>query len=71
VEWYLIDNDIAFLYCPNRFVSRDAGEPFQFICGMVLCYAGGGSWCYEEDIYNPTEAARVVDLYQRHVAGTA
>lgn len=68
VQWHLIDNDLAFIYCPNRFVARDGGEPFQFICGTVLCYAGDGQWCYEEDIYNVAEAGRVAQLYQQHLA---
>jgi ketosteroid isomerase-like protein len=65
VLWHLIDNDLVFIYCPNRFIAPDGGPPFQFICGTVLCYAGDGQWCYEEDIYNVAEAARVSELYQR------
>jgi ketosteroid isomerase-like protein len=71
VLWYLIDNDLVFMYCPNRLRAPDGGQPFQFICGTVLCYAGDGRWCYEEDIYNAAEAARVAELSQRCTAETA
>ena len=65
VLWHLIDNDLVFIYCPNRYVAPDGGAPFQFVCGTVLCYAGDGQWCYEEDIYNVVEAGRVAELYAR------
>jgi ketosteroid isomerase-like protein len=63
VLWHLIDNDIVFIYCPNRYDAPDGGAPFQFVCGTMLCYAGDGRWCYEEDLYNLNEAIRVGELY--------
>lgn len=71
VLWHLIDNDLVFMYCPNRFPAPDGGDPFQFICGTILCYAGDGLWCYEEDIYNVAEAERVAALYQSHKTATS
>jgi hypothetical protein len=69
VQWYMIDNDLVFLYLPIQHPAPDGGAPFQFTCGTILCYAGDGLWCYEEDIYNATEAARTAELYQRSVDG--
>jgi len=63
----LIDNDLVGIYVPNRY--RDPkdpnGEPYQFVSYTLLLYAGGGQWCYEEDIYNVDEAKRVHKLYAR------
>ena len=63
VLWHLIDNDLVFIYCPNRYDAPDGGAPYQFISATILCYGGDGQWCYEEDIYNVAEAARVAELY--------
>jgi hypothetical protein len=63
VLWHLIDNDLVFIYCPNRYDAPDGGAPYQFVSATTLCYAGDNRWCYEEDIYNIVEAARVAELY--------
>ena len=63
VEHALIDNDLVFIYVPNRFLAPDGGESFQFVAITILCYAGDGQWCYEEDIYDSVEAGRVVVAY--------
>jgi uncharacterized protein (TIGR02246 family) len=59
VTWRLIDNDLCVVYCRQGFPAPDGGSPFQFVAMVVLCYAGDGKWCYEEDVYNPMEAGRV------------
>jgi ketosteroid isomerase-like protein len=69
VLWYLIDNDLVFIYCPNRFDAPDGGAPYQFVSATTLVYGGDGRWCYEEDIYNVVEAARVGELYASDKAG--
>jgi hypothetical protein len=63
VEWYLIDNDLCMIYCPNRYPSPDGKGDFQFVAATILCYAGDDRWCYEEDIYNVLEAGRVNEEY--------
>ena len=63
VEWYMIENDLLFMYCPNRYPAPDDGAPFQFVSATILCYGGDGRWCYEEDIYNAGEALRVHEAY--------
>ena len=63
IDLRVIDNDIAIIYVPNRYLAPDGGAPYQFVAITILCYAGDGRFCYEEDIYNVLEAKRVGDLY--------
>ena len=63
VEFALIDNDLVFVYVPNRFPAPDGGPGYQFVSATLLCYAGHGRWCYEEDIYNTAESTRVIGLF--------
>jgi len=60
VEHYAIDGDVLYCYVLNRFLPRDGSQPFQFPVVTILCYAGGGKWCYEEDVYNPAEGVRMM-----------
>jgi ketosteroid isomerase-like protein len=53
VDHYNIDGDVVYTYILNRFLPRDGSTPFQFPVVTILCYAGDGKWCYEEDVYNP------------------
>ncbi len=39
------------------------GGPHQFPVLTVLHYAGNDQWSYEEDAYNPKEAAAVVERW--------
>ncbi len=74
IDLRVIDNDIVMIYVPNRYVAPDGGAPYQFVAITILCYAGDGKFCYEEDIYNVLEAKRVGDLYgevKRQRAGDA
>ncbi len=59
IEWYVIDNDLVVIYVPNRYPKHDDGLAYQFGCMTILCYAGDGKWCYEEDLYNALESHRV------------
>jgi ketosteroid isomerase-like protein len=63
IQWSVIDNDLVVAYIPNRYRSRDGGPDFQFSCVTILCYAGDGKWCYEEDVYNAIESGRVHTAY--------
>jgi ketosteroid isomerase-like protein len=60
VEHYTIDGDVLYSYILNRFLPRDGSTPFQFPVVTILCYAGNGKWCYEEDVYNPAEGIRMM-----------
>lgn len=62
-EWHVIDNDLCVVYASNRHPAPDGGEPFQFNAVAILCYAGDGKWCYEEDIYNAVEAEQVMKTF--------
>ena len=57
--WHVIDNDLCVVYAPNWRPAPDGGARYVFNAVAILCYAGDGQWCYEEDIYNSGEAARV------------
>jgi hypothetical protein len=61
VEWYLIDGNRVAMLCQNRLPDPAGGSAvYQFPTFVVLHYAGGGRWSYEEDIYNPGEAPSVI-----------
>ena len=59
VDWFVIDNDLCVVYSPQQHPASDGGDPYQFIALAILCYAGEGRWCYEEDVYHSGEMARV------------
>ena len=63
IEWYVIDNDLVVVYVPNRYPPHDDGPEYLFGCVTILCYAGDGKWCYEEDLYNALESHRVHQAY--------
>lgn len=46
---------------PNVLPDPTGGDAyFAFDCNTVLHYAGHGKWSYEEDVYNPRKAGKVV-----------
>ena len=55
VEWYIIDEERAWVVCQvwNRMADPGDGSLHQAYNFTLLKYAGGGLWSYEEDIYNP------------------
>ena len=57
--WHLIDNDLCAVYAPNWRPAPDGGQRYNFNAVAILCYAGNDLWCYEEDVYNSNEGARV------------
>ena len=59
VDWYVISNDLCVVYSPQQHPAPDGGDPYQFTAIAILCYAGEGQWCYEEDVYHSGEMARV------------
>ena len=61
VEWHVIDGNRVVMLCQNRLPDPSGGDAvYQFPTLVVLHYAGGGKWSYEEDVYNPAEAPPVV-----------
>jgi predicted SnoaL-like aldol condensation-catalyzing enzyme len=61
VDWWLIDGNRVVLRCRNRLPDpTGGGERYEFAVGVILHYAGGGRWSYEEDCYNPLEVPPVL-----------
>ena len=57
----MIDGNRVVMRCPNVLPDPKAGERLvEFPVLVVLHYAGNGQWSYEEDIYNPDEAAAIM-----------
>lgn len=49
---------------PNVLPDPAGGDAyFGFDVNVVLHYAGDGRWSYEEDVYNPQEAQRVINAW--------
>jgi ketosteroid isomerase-like protein len=70
VVHFAIEDDVVYSYILNRFLPASGdGEPFQFPVVTILCYAGDGRWCYEEDVYNPMEGARMMTAVQAAAKG--
>ncbi|WP_162527111.1 nuclear transport factor 2 family protein [Sphingomonas solaris] len=62
-EWHVIDNDLCIVYASNWRADPAGGDPYQFNAVAMLCYAGNGQWCYEEDVYNALEAQQVMQAH--------
>jgi uncharacterized protein (TIGR02246 family) len=61
VEWHLIEGD-RVVYYPWQVIPdpEGRGRDYRFGCVTILGYAGDGLWSYQEDLYNPSEAAQVI-----------
>jgi predicted SnoaL-like aldol condensation-catalyzing enzyme len=60
VEWAAFDGNRIAFYIWNILPDPEGlGREFQFPNTTVLEYAGDGRFSYEEDFYNPADAARV------------
>lgn len=57
--WNMIDNDRRVVYSPNWWAAPDGGQRYVVNPLAILCYAGDGKWCYEEDVCNVGELVRV------------
>jgi hypothetical protein len=66
-EWWVIDEDRGWVVCAvwNRMQDIGDGNVHQAINWSLLKYAGNNQWSYEEDIYNVSEFA---DMMQGYVA---
>ena len=55
MEWYMIDEEKAWVVCQvwNRMVDPGDGSLHQAYNFTLLKYAGNNQWSYEEDVYNP------------------
>jgi hypothetical protein len=63
-DWVVVDETqgLIVFQCQNRLEhpTDPAGAPFQFPTWSLLRYAGDLLMSYEEDMYNPVEAAEVI-----------
>ncbi len=66
-DWVVFDPEQCFVVfqCQNRLPhpSDPKGAPFQFPTWTKLDYAGDGLWSCEEDVYNPKNAAAVIQAW--------
>jgi ketosteroid isomerase-like protein len=61
VTWYSIDGNRISALIPNVLPDPAGGDrTYGFDVNVILHYAGDGRWSYEEDVYNPKEAERVI-----------
>jgi len=62
VTWCSIDGNRVSARIPNILPdpTGGSGSEYSFEVNTILHYAGDGKWSYEEDVYNPREAEKVV-----------
>jgi hypothetical protein len=61
-EWHIVDDERGWIVCQvwNRMADPGDGSVHQAYNLTVLHYAGDDQWSYEEDVYNPTSFATMV-----------
>ena len=60
----MIDGNRVCAVIPNVLPTPDGVDGyFGFDVNVILHYAGGGRWSYEEDVYNPAEAERAIGAW--------
>ena len=64
VEWHMIEGN-RVVYYPWQVMPDPKGgdEVYRFGCITILEYAGNGLWSYQEDLYNPQEADKVMKAW--------
>jgi hypothetical protein len=61
IAWKSIEGNRVCTLIPNVLPDPKGGpDGYAFDVNTILHYAGNGKWAYEEDVYNPTEASKVV-----------
>jgi len=61
IEWFSIEGNRVSALIPNVLPDPTGeGRRFAFDVNVILHYAGNGQWSYEEDVYNPKDAERVI-----------
>lgn len=68
VEWAVYDTERGWIVCEvqNRLTDPGDGTIFQAPNYTKLHYAGGGTWSYEEDVYNPQTMADAFQAWHEH-----
>ena len=61
VEWHMIEGNRVVYYPWQVMPDPKGGDAvYRFGCITILEYAGNGLWSYQEDLYNPKEADKVM-----------
>lgn len=61
IAWYSIEGNRVSALIPNILPDPEGGpDGYAFDVNTILHYAGNGKWSYEEDVYNPAEAGKVI-----------
>ena len=61
IDHYMIDGNRVIALIPNCLPDPKGGDKdYSFNVHVILHYAGNGQWSYEEDVYNPNEAGKVI-----------
>ena len=63
-DHYMVDGNRVIAVIPNCLPDPTGGNTeYRFDVHVILHYAGNGQWSYEEDVYNPQEAEKVVGAW--------
>lgn len=61
IVWHSIEGNRVCALIPNVLPDPKGGpDGYGFDVNVILHYAGNGKWAYEEDVYNPKDAERVI-----------
>ena len=64
VQWYMIEGNRVVYYPWQVMPDPKGGDAvYRFGCITILEYAGDGLWSYQEDLYNPQEADKVMKAW--------
>ena len=64
VDWYVIEGNRVVAYIWQQMPDPKGGDEIhRFGNVTILDYAGAGLWSFQEDIYNPREAERVIQRW--------
>lgn len=64
VEWHMIEGNRVVYYPWQVMPDPKGGDAvYRFGCITILEYAGNGLWSYQEDLYNPKEAGKVMKAW--------
>lgn len=67
VQWHVVDPERGWvLFCADNVMDDPGdGSDHRAASWSLLKYAGDNRWSYEEDMYNPSEFARMIDAWSK------
>lgn len=61
VDWFMIEGNRVSSYIWQQMPDPKGGdEIYRFGCVTILEYAGDGLWSFQEDVYNPNDATKMM-----------